>query len=145
MILGFYGGRARLAGILLVSLVMLAQCAGTTGVVGAKIPPVIDPGVRAAAGSGQARVIVVLRIVSTWKPEGDLPGRAGEDTQRKAIAQAQAEVLARLGGTRFTVTRQYDSLPMIALEIGADALVRLESAGDVVAHVLPDRRLVPQQ
>lgn len=60
-----------------------------------------------------------------------------------AIASAQQTLLARLGGTRFTVTRRCTSVPMLALEIGPDALAVLEGASDLVKRVSADRALPP--
>lgn len=105
----------------------------------------IDPAVRTAVGLGQARVIVELRLTPGWRPEGDLPGAAAVEAQRNAIAKAQADVLARLSGTKFALVRQYDALPTLALLIDADALARLEAAGDVVARISPDAPLFRQQ
>jgi len=63
----------------------------------------------------------------------------------RAIATSQADVLARLSGTSFSLVHQYDALPALALLIDADALARLETAGDVVAKVLADAPLFRQQ
>jgi hypothetical protein len=107
-------------------------------------PPVIDPGVRAAVGQGSARVIVELRVPGGVKPEGDLAGPAAVAIQRRAISDAQASVIARLAGTRFSLARQYRSVPFLALEVGPDALAALEGMGDVVSRVLEDRRVSPR-
>lgn len=144
-LLGVWARAVRVAGKVLPSLCMLAQCTGAPGAATGEADPMIDPVVHAAVAVGQTRVIIDLRITPPFKPEGDLPGPGAVDAQRKAIAKAQAEVLGRLSGTKFALVRQYDSLPMMALEIGADALARLEAAGDLVARVMPDRRLFPQQ
>lgn len=104
----------------------------------------IAPAVRAAVVAGQARVIISLRITPAFKPEGDLPGPAAVEAQRKAIAEAQAEVLGRLSGTRFALVRQYDAVPTLALLIDGDGLARLEAAGDVVSKVVLDAPLRQQ-
>jgi len=98
----------------------------------------IDPAVRSAAAAGPVRVIVELRITPAFTPEGELPSPAAVDAQRHAIAQTQDDLIARLAGTSFSVARKFDGLPMMALEIGADALARLEAAGTLVTRVLPD-------
>jgi len=106
---------------------------------------VIDPQVRAALAGGRARVVLELRVPGGFRPEGELPGIAAVEAQRRAIATSQADVLVRLSGTKFALVRQYETLPMMALEIGTDALMRLEAAGDLVAKVLPDAPLFRQQ
>lgn len=105
--------------------------------------PVIDEGVRAAVRQGSARVIVELRIPGGVKPEGDLASPAAVAAQRQAISDAQASVVARLAGTRFSPIRRYRSVPFLALEVGPDALMALERMGDAVSRVLEDRTVVP--
>lgn len=106
--------------------------------------PVIEEGVRAAIRQGSARVIVELRIPGGVKPEGDLASPAAVAAQRRAISDAQASVVARLAGTRFSQLRQYRSVPFLALEVGPDALAALEHMGDVVSRVLEDRTVLPR-
>jgi hypothetical protein len=98
----------------------------------------IDPAVRTAAAAGPVRVIVELRLAPPFRPEGELSSPAAVEAQRRAIAQAQDDLLASLAGTSFSVGRKYDGLPLIALEIGADALDRLEAAGALVTRVSSD-------
>ena len=98
----------------------------------------IDPAVRTAAAAGPVRVIVELRITPPFKPEGELASPAAVEAQRRAIAQTQDGLLASLAGTTFSVARKYDGLPLLALEIGADALARLEAAGALVTRVSSD-------
>ena len=98
----------------------------------------IDPAVRTAAAAGPVRVIVELRITPPFKPEGELASPAAVEAQRRAIAQTQDDLLASLAGTTFSVARKYDGLPLLALEIGADALARLEAAGALVTRVSSD-------
>jgi hypothetical protein len=106
--------------------------------------PVIDEGARAAVRQGSARVIVELRIPGGFKPEGDLGSPGAVAAQRRAISEAQAKVVARLAGTRFSQVRQYRSVPFLALEVGPDALAALEHMGDVVSRVLEDRTVMPR-
>lgn len=98
----------------------------------------IDPAVRTAAAAGPVRVLVELRLTPPFKPEGELSSPAAVEAQRQAIARTQDDLLARLAGTTFSVGRRYDGLPLIALEIGADALARLEAAGALVTRVSSD-------
>lgn len=89
--------------------------------------PADDPRseIRATRASSTTRVLVELRV-STG-------GDAGA-----AIAAAQREVIARLAGTQAIVVRQYRSVPMLALEVDMEALMRLEQMGDLVVRVVPD-------
>lgn len=135
----------RLAGVVLVSVLMLTQCVGVPGPASGQPPPIVDPAVRAALGTEPVRIILELRIAPAFRPEGDLPSPAAVEAQRRAIARARDELLAKLAGTSFTLTNQYDALPFLGLLIGADALSRLEVAGDVVARIAPDRQVFPQR
>ncbi len=143
--MSFHARAVRVAGKVLPSLCMLVQCTSAPGAATGAADPMIAPAVRAAVAVGQARVIIDLRMTPPFKPEGDLPGPAAVEAQRKAIARAQAEVLSRLSGTKFALVRQYDALPTLALLIDAGALARLEAAGDVVTQVLPDAPSFRQQ
>lgn len=92
--------------------------------------PVIDPEVRAAVLRGSARVLVELRLPG---PSASAPD-AGSARER-AIATARQAVLARLAGTSHRLVRQYTSIPLLALEIGPDALQALEGMSDLVVRV----------
>ena len=114
----------------------LVRCvSAATGAPGA---PVIEPAVRAKAARGMVRVVVELRLPGGFTPEGERPAPAAVPAQRHAIAQLQQAVLGRLAGTRFATIRLYSSVPLIALEIGADALSALEGMGDIVVRVGED-------
>jgi hypothetical protein len=95
---------------------------------------VIDPAVRTEVARGPVRVLVELRV-------GDAAASGGPGTAalERAIAAAQQGVLGRLTGTCFTVVRLYATVPLLALEIGADALLALEGMDDLVSRVQPDR------
>jgi len=90
--------------------------------------PVIDPEVRAMAGGGSTRVLV------------DLRARAGDPA---AVSDAQNEVLRRLAGTGARLARRYTTVPLLALEIDAAALARLEGMQGLVIRVRPDRIAPP--
>ena len=89
----------------------------------------IDPEVRAAVVQGPARVLVELRLPAPSASVADAVAR------ERAITTARQRVLAGLAGTRHRLVRQYTSIPLLALEIGPDALQALERMGDVVARV----------
>ena len=86
--------------------------------------PAVDPDVRRQLISGRSRVLVELRV------------NAGGDAV--AIAVAQERVLAALPPGRANVARRYTSLPLLAVDIDAEALRILEGLGDVVVRVRVD-------
>ena len=85
--------------------------------------PVIDPDVRAAARGGTVRVVVELRA-----PHND----------PLALRKAQDEVLSRLTGTGARLARRYATAPLLAIEIDAAALARLEEMAAFVRRVRAD-------
>ena len=123
--------------------------AGSLTAVADEPAPAIDAGVRSAVAQGRARVIVELRVPGGVRPEGTLAGPEPVATQRGAIASVQAEVLARLAGTAFSLVRRYATTPHLTLVIAPDALAALETMGDLVARVVrdvprgPTRRATP--
>ena len=86
--------------------------------------PVIDPDVRAAIRAGTARVLVDLRV-ATAEPS--------------AIGRTQDETLRRLAGSGARLLRRFSTAPLLALEIDAPALARLEAMRDIVVRVRLDR------
>lgn len=126
---------------IVVVLVLLGHL-GRPAWLGAETGPMIDPHVRTAVAAGRARVVVDLRVPGGTTPEGDL-SPADAAARRNAIAAAQQSVVSRLSGTDFSVSRRYTSVPQLALEIGADALLALERMGDLVISVRADRAVPP--
>ena len=86
--------------------------------------PVIDPDVSAAIRGGTVRVLVDLRV---------------SPTDASAIGRLQDEALRRLAGTGARLIRRFWTAPLLALEIDASALARLEAMRDIVARVRADR------
>jgi hypothetical protein len=86
--------------------------------------PVIDADVRAAVRGGTVRVLVDLRVAAA---------------DPSAIGSAQDEALRRLAGTGARLARRYSTAPLLALEIDAPALSRLEAMRDIVTRVRADR------
>jgi len=86
--------------------------------------PVIDPDVRATIRTGTARVLVDLRV-ATAEPS--------------AIGSTQDETLRRLAGSGARLVRRFSTAPLLALEIDAPALARLETMSDIVVRVRVDR------
>ena len=128
-------GRARQS---LACPLVILLCVAPGAIVSDAFAQAIDPAVRTAAAAGPVRVIIELRLTPPFKPEGELLSPAAVEAQRRAIAQAQDDLLASLAGASFSVGRKYDGLPLMALEIGADALARLEGAGALVTRVSSD-------
>lgn len=104
---------------------------------------VIDAEVRKAVQHGSARVLVEVRLPNGMTPEEALPTSEAVAAQRRAIADAQASVLSRLSGTHSPLLRQYETVPLLLLEIHDDALTTLEQMGDVVARVRLDSPTAP--
>src|SRR5262249_30044066 len=92
---------------------------------------------------GRLRVIVELRLPGgAHVPEGLLTG-AGQSAQRRDIASVRRQVLSRLMGRSHSVVQQYSTVPMVALEIGPDALTELEASGLWVRRVVVDMLNAP--
>ena len=92
--------------------------------------PVIDPDVRDVTHGGTARVLVELRVPST---------------DPSALRDAQDGVLRRLTGTGTRLARRYATTPLLALEIDAAALARLEEMHELVMRVRADRIVPPSE
>jgi hypothetical protein len=96
---------------------------------------VVDPEVRQAVGNGMARVLVELRAT----PES----QAADARPTDSIPRVARAVLSQLPSTHFSVVRQFETVPFLALEIDAEALRALENMGALVTRVVPDRLLSP--
>jgi subtilisin family serine protease len=94
---------------------------------------------RTARGD-RVRVIVELNLRSGQHiAEGRLLGGAAVAAQRRAISESRDRILARLTRARHRILHIYQSLPYVAMEVDADALTALESAGDDVVSVMEDK------
>jgi hypothetical protein len=124
-------------------LALTACLLSASTVSGADDVVVIDPAVREAATRGSVRVLVELRVAGGARPEAELASTDAVARQRSAIASAQQGVVTRLAGTSSRVARLYTVLPVLVLEIGADALASLERMGDLVARVRLDAARPP--
>src|SRR5262249_9442091 len=63
--------------------------------------------------------------------------------QRSDIARTSSEVQSRLQGTRHSVVHSFDTVPLLALDVDANALAQLEGASHLVAKVREDALRVP--
>jgi hypothetical protein len=106
--------------------VMAASAAG-----GAVPVPIVDPEVRTQVATGRSRVIVELRA----EPRDD-PG---------AIARVQRRVIDALPPGNALLAQRYTSVPMLVLDVDAEALSALESLGDAVVRVRADSVKTPQR
>ena len=114
------------------SVVVLLAGAAPAAQLAVKIPAeVIDH----AATNGTVWVLVGLKV--PWQMESRLSENQVQ-AQRNAIASIQTDLLSELAGKSYKITRRYDRIPGIALEVGADALAELAHSTHVV-NVLLDR------
>jgi hypothetical protein len=109
--------------IIIVGVVTVTLVGGPSVARGIDDRPVIDPDVRAMPQGGAVRVLVELRAPA----------------DPSALDAAQNEVLRRLTGTNARLARRYTTTPLLALEIDAAALARLEEMRGLVIRVRPDR------
>jgi Subtilase family len=92
---------------------------------------------------GQVRVIAEMRLPGgAHVPEGLLTA-AGQSVQRRDIADTRLQILARLAGRSHRVLQQYSTVPLVALEIGPDALTELDAASFLVKRVVVDTLNAP--
>jgi hypothetical protein len=88
-----------------------------------------------AATEGSVLVLVGLNV--SWQMESSLSEEQVRH-QREAIASIQRDILTELDGKAYKVIRRYDTIPGIALEVGAEALAELAHSPNVT-NVLLDR------
>jgi subtilisin family serine protease len=92
---------------------------------------------------GRARVIVELQLpAGIHVPEGHLTAAAAA-AQRADITAARTQIESRLARSVHRLTHRYQTVPLLALEVGPDALRELEAAPLLVRRVLTDDRLAP--
>jgi len=90
-----------------------------------------------AAANGTVLVLVGLDV--PWQKESTLD-QDGVRTQRVVIATIQDDLLKDLFGRQYRITRRYQEVPGIGLEVGADALAELARL-PLVTNVLLDRAI----
>ena len=92
---------------------------------------------------GRVRVIAEMRLPSgPHVPEGLLSG-AALGVQRSDIASVRNQILTRLAGRTHRVLRQYGTAPLVALDVGPDALTELEASSQLVRRVVEDSLNAP--
>jgi subtilisin family serine protease len=92
--------------------------------------PAVSPEVRQRIQrDGSTRILVRLRLpAGPLVPEGSLASQASVLSQRRDIANVQTRVTGRLRNRPHTVLRRFQTVPVLALEVGADALRELEAS-----------------
>jgi uncharacterized repeat protein (TIGR01451 family) len=81
-----------------------------------------------AAEEGQIPVIVGLQPPAGFTPEGALGSPAAVDEQRDDIASARQALLDSLAGYNAEAYASWDSLPLVALKVDAEALQQLAAS-----------------
>jgi hypothetical protein len=106
--------------------------------------PLLSPA-RAQRGlvEGSVPVIVHLALPSAMTPEGLLAENAAVTIQRQGIASAQLNVLSALAGVGHRVRRQYETIPVIALELGPAAVAIVNALTGVRPWSREDILLAP--
>jgi len=123
--------RLALAGITGVAA-LAVSCAVTDAGTPVNHQPTIDSDVRAVTKRGSARVLVELSV-----------GEADAASRPRLIEAAQDVLLQRLGSAGARMVRRYTTVPLLALEIDAAALARLEAMSDLVSRVRLDTMARP--
>ena len=105
---------------------------------------VVSPEVRERVlREGRVRVIAEMRLpAGAHVPEG-LLSAAALGVQRSDIVGTRRQILARLAGRSHRVLHQYNTVPLVALEIGPDALAELEASSLWVKRVVVDTLNAP--
>ena len=105
----------------------------------------VIPDQLAAEAASQGTVRVIVRLDVGFRPEGVLPSAAAIADQRRIINTVQNSILSALAGIPHVVTRRYETVPLLALEVGPIGLNVLEALASqgLVAQVQEDRILRP--
>jgi len=100
---------------------------------------VVGPEVRdRVLREGRVRIIAELRLpAGSHVPEGLLTTTA-QSVQRRDIAGVRLQILSRLAGRSHRVLHQYSTVPLVALDVGPDALTELEASSLWVRRVVVD-------
>lgn len=79
-----------------------------------------------ARAQSQGSVRVIARLPVARQPLALRGTLAGDQAQRVAIRAARSRLEAALGETAWEVKHEFDNIPYVALEMGTDALARLQ-------------------
>jgi len=86
----------------------------------------IHPDIRQKIASGE-NVLVIVHLDVLLKRITN-PTQADDLVSKNLIVLAQEELLSALGQRRYKIMRRYENFPLIALEIGSDALDVLDTS-----------------
>jgi len=117
--------------LFILSLILIAQLAASGVVLAAAQKKISDRIWTKAKAQGTIELIVGLKL--PYRPPGRLTA-AERLAERKLIAEKQSALILELAGFKYTVLDQYDSLPIIFLELEPAALAILERS-DLVTGV----------
>jgi subtilisin len=115
------GGRASAASIPAAERLAVRQATAATA---ARLQAKLQQG-------GTRRVIVGLDVA--FVPEGKLFGRSAVSAQRDRIVRAQDRIQALLQKTAAKVTRKMTTIPVLVVEVDADALATLGASPEVLS------------
>ncbi|HEV8310852.1 MAG TPA: S8 family serine peptidase, partial [Methylomirabilota bacterium] len=120
--------------VALAAAVILAVASGVASATPAEV--VSQELVQKAWAQGTVPVIVHLDVAVV--PEGVLADDAAVTVQRSAIASTRNFILSALTGLWHRVRHEYETVPLLALEVGPDALSLLQALRGPVARVEED-------
>jgi subtilisin len=133
--------RRRPTSVLFLTVLCLGLALATRGITAE--PTVVPAGLmQKAMSAGRVRVIVQLGGIGA-QPEAALPSAAAVAGQRQMIGFVQSAVSRGLRPTSHRVTRQFRTIPYMALEVGPDGLRTLDSMRGLVTAVHEDRVFRP--
>lgn len=98
-----------------------------------------------ATAEAQGTVRVIVRFDLGFRPEGALSGVAAVTEQREDIDAAQNRILSKLDGLRYRVLREYEAVPMVAVELNEDGLSAIETLEPtgLIASIVEDKLSKP--
>lgn len=106
----------------------LLLAGGVNNASGGMIPGAVH---QKASSGGPVRLIV--QLLATAVPEGELKSLDAVTAQRQRISVTRSAVMDELAGTDYRVVREFEAIPFVALEVGPDAISALKASPRVLA------------
>jgi hypothetical protein len=97
-----------------------------------------------AAGQANGSPMLPAALLARAEAEGSVRVIVELSVEPAGIGGAQDLVLQSLEGTQHRVTRRYQTVPLLGLEVSAEALRRL-ARSPAVRNIQEDRVLTPQE